>query len=85
MPADPTVATDLCQFNREVVAQATALVLGHAVGNEASYDGPVGAHLRHVIEHYDALRTPLIDGTVDYDRRPRGPAPGPSPARRLRG
>lgn len=31
----------------------------------------VGPHLRHVIEHYEALLTGLDRGLVDYDARPR--------------
>lgn len=34
-------------------------------------DTPLGPHLRHVIEHYEALLTGLDDGLVDYDARPR--------------
>jgi hypothetical protein len=71
MPADLSDASDLCQFNRDVLAQAIGLALHHLNGAQATYDGPVGAHLRHVIEHYDALRTPMAAGAVDYDRRPR--------------
>lgn len=69
-PAATSDAADLQRFNREVLGQALALVRRHLGDTGARYAGPVGSHLRHVIEHYDALRAAGA-GVVDYDRRPR--------------
>ena len=65
----------LLGFNQQVLDQALAVVRGHAVpGTPHSTPplaGPVGAHLRHVIEHYEALVSGMSLGVVDYDGRPR--------------
>jgi len=34
--------------------------------------GTIGAHLRHIADHIDALRYGCNSGVVDYDRRTRG-------------
>lgn len=34
---------------------------------------PVGAHFRHVLEHYQAFLQGLEEGRIDYDARPRDP------------
>jgi hypothetical protein len=34
---------------------------------------PVGAHFRHVLEHYQAFLNGLEEGRIDYDARPRDP------------
>jgi hypothetical protein len=65
-PKDPLLA-----FNRQLIEQALALVAAHHTGCTAGYAGPVGAHLRHVIEHYEALVFPAAAGVVDYDHRAR--------------
>jgi hypothetical protein len=36
-----------------------------------AFDEQIGPHLRHVIEHYEALLLGLDRGVVDYDNRPR--------------
>lgn len=67
-------APSLLDFNQQVLDQALA-VLGHfgATGQAAkpALGGPVGAHLRHIVEHYAALVFPAEAGVVDYDARPR--------------
>ena len=68
---DPLDAARLRRFNRQVIDQALALVASHDGPDAPAFDGPVGAHLRHVIEHYDALLAPRVAGAVDYDQRPR--------------
>jgi hypothetical protein len=70
-------ATDnerLLDFNQQVLDQALAVVAGHGVAGAPPYAGPVGAHLRHVIEHYESLIEAVSTRSVDYDRRPRDPA-----------
>ena len=37
------------------MAQAQALLVAHEDAPATAYDGPLGAHLRHVIECYEAL------------------------------
>ena len=69
----------LLRFNQQVLDQALTVVGGHAVPgaphsapqSAPPLDGPVGSHLRHVVEHYEALVIGLTLGVVDYDGRPR--------------
>lgn len=61
----------LLQFSIDVLAQAVALVVLHEPPGAPAYASPVGAHLRHVIEHFEALLLPAVPGIVNYDRRPR--------------
>jgi hypothetical protein len=65
----------LLGFNQQVIDQALAVVDEHAAPgarhSAPPFAGPVGAHLRHVVEHYEALVDGLTLGVVDYDGRPR--------------
>ena len=61
----------LTQHNVQVLEQALALVAAHQRVGSPAYAGPVGAHLRHIVEHYEALLAPPVQGVVDYDSRPR--------------
>lgn len=70
-PVRRTSIDPLLAFNRQLIEQALALVAAHGTGATASYAGPVGAHLRHVIEHHEALVFPATVGVVDYDGRAR--------------
>jgi hypothetical protein len=70
--AAPETATErLVRFNQQVLGQALGLVAAHEAPGAPPYQRPVGAHLRHVLEHYDALLAPATVGVVDYDRRAR--------------
>ena len=72
MPPKPDPHTqDLLQFSIDVLDQAMALVALHELPGAPDYALPVGAHLRHVIEHCEALVFPVEPGVVDYDQRPR--------------
>lgn len=64
-------ARRLLRFNAAVLNQALSLVAAHQKPDAPDYAYPVGAHLRHVIEHYEALLLPSEPGVVDYDQRPR--------------
>jgi len=64
-------ARRLLRFNAAVLNQASSLVAAHQTPGAPDYAYPVGAHLRHVIEHYEALILPSEPGAVDYDQRPR--------------
>jgi hypothetical protein len=61
----------LLGFNQQVLDQALAVVGGHAAPGAPPFAEPVGAHVRHVVEHYEALVRGLPLGVVDYDGRPR--------------
>jgi hypothetical protein len=61
----------LIVFNQQLLEQALALVAAHGGPGQPRYAGPVGSHLRHVVEHHDALLLPADPGLVDYDARPR--------------
>jgi hypothetical protein len=61
----------LLRFSAAVLEQAFALVAAHRHAGAPAYANPIGAHLRHVIEHYEALLQPQESGVADYDRRPR--------------
>ncbi len=61
----------LLHFNLQVIDQALALVAAHEAPGSPAFAGTVGAHLRHIVEHYEALLFPTCSGEVDYDHRPR--------------
>jgi hypothetical protein len=67
----PAQTDRLLAFNQQLIEQALALVAAHGAGSRRCFAGPAGAHLRHVIEHYEALVFPAAPGVVDYDNRPR--------------
>lgn len=64
-------AKRLLQFSAAVLGQAALLVVAHRPSGASAYVDPIGAHLRHVIEHYEALLQPRLPGVIDYDERPR--------------
>lgn len=67
-------AHPLLVFNRQVLDQCLDLVAAHAGPGRPRYAGPVGSHLRHAIEHWQALVFPAQPGCIDYDARPRDAA-----------
>lgn len=69
MQPSPT-SVDLVRFNIQLLEDARTLVRAHEQQGVA-YQGPVAAHLRHVIEHHAALLMPAESGVVDYDSRCR--------------
>ena len=64
-------AASLLHFNRQLLEQALALVAAHELPAAPAFSNYAGAHLRHVIEHYDALLFAPRDTVVDYDARLR--------------
>jgi hypothetical protein len=70
----------LLAFNQRLIDQALALVAAHEAHAGLRYADPLGAHLRHVIEHYEALVFPAAHGLVDYDSRARDPELEGNPA-----
>ncbi len=61
----------LIAFNLHLLEQAQALAAEHYSPGRPPYAGLVGSHLRHVIEHSEALLFPNLVGSVNYDARPR--------------
>lgn len=61
----------LLHFNHQVLAQALAVVEAHGLPSAPAYELMAGPHLRHLIEHFEALLLAPYRGRVDYDRRPR--------------
>jgi uncharacterized damage-inducible protein DinB len=62
--------------NRELLEQAARLLnrltdSEYANGGSAAGSSPVGAHLRHVLDHYRALIDGVSDGRIDYEARNR--------------
>lgn len=72
-PAVPIAleAERLLRFNCQLIDQALTLVAAHDAIGAPDYAQRTGPHLRHVIEHYEALVLCQSDHVVDYDRRPR--------------
>lgn len=64
-------AERLLRFNRDLLGQALRLVDAYAGRATAPFAEVAGPHLRHVIEHYEALLLRPQRGVVDYDNRPR--------------
>lgn len=68
---------ELVQANVACLAQARELV--ERLSDEAfrasapGGRGGVGAHLRHVLDHYDCFLAGVVQGRIDYDRRERDP------------
>lgn len=71
LPHDTHLAPRVLRFSAAVLDQALSLVVAHQLPGAPEYAHPVGAHLRHLIEHYEALILPIEPGVVDYDQRPR--------------
>lgn len=44
------------------------------------YHASIGAHLRHIVEHYQAFLTGLDAAAIDYEQRPRNRAVEEDPA-----
>jgi hypothetical protein len=61
----------LLRFNRDVLGQALSLVDAYASRAAPAFAAHAGPHLRHVIEHYEALLLRPQRAVVDYDNRPR--------------
>jgi DinB superfamily len=64
-------ATRLLQFNRDLLEQGLRLVETFERPGAPPFAEPAGAHLRHVIEHDEALLLRPARAPVDYDNRPR--------------
>jgi hypothetical protein len=61
----------LLAFSDEVLAQGVALARAHEAPGAPPFGTLIGPHLRHIIEHYEALVLRPFASEVDYDARPR--------------
>ena len=61
----------LLRYNIAVLAQALDVIDAHANHAAEIYQTTSGAHLRHLIEHYEALVGNLEQRSVNYDARAR--------------
>lgn len=73
-------ALRLLRFNDDVLAQGEALAQAYEGRDHTAYDASIGPHLRHIIEHYEALVLRPFPAEVDYDERVRDRALERSPA-----
>jgi uncharacterized damage-inducible protein DinB len=74
--ATPDSVAPLARSNVEYLRQGRALIAAldedeYAGTAPSSPRGGVGAHFRHVLDHYGCLLTGLAGGSVDYDARER--------------
>ncbi len=71
-------AKQLCDYTAAVLAQMVNVIQPYVGAKQSDYAPHVGAHVRHIIEHYDTLvnawASAEASGTTcqaDYDARPR--------------
>jgi hypothetical protein len=72
-------AAQLCNYTSAVLAQMLSVIQPYVGAQQADYAAHVGAHTRHIIEHYDTLAKalnvaqsdPQAMCTADYDARER--------------
>lgn len=73
----------LCTYGANLLGQAVTLIdrLKKEASPDFDYAKAVGPHLRHIIDHYDALLRALPSGApVEYDHRARDPLLQSQPA-----
>lgn len=68
---DLAARADLAAWNAALIGQWRSLALAFEAPGRPRFDLEVGPHLRHVLEHHEALLWPGVTGTVRYDERPR--------------
>lgn len=73
---------------QHIIQQARAFLLNISDNDYSrvmrpQFSGSAGQHMRHVLDHYLALRAGVVTGLVDYDRRRRGCESEASVARAL--
>ena len=68
---DDVGAERLLRFNIDLLDQAVSLVQAHEHAEAPAFADYAGAHVRHVIEHYEALLLRPDADVIDYDNRPR--------------
>ena len=61
----------LIEFNCQILEQALKLVTEQQTAGAPPFHEKIGPHVRHIIEHYEALGRPARHGQADYDGRAR--------------
>lgn len=72
-------AAQLCNYTQAVLTQMVSVIQPYLGTQESDYAAHVGAHMRHIIEHYDTLVNawatvevnPHATTKADYDARER--------------
>lgn len=72
-------ATQLCEYTSAVLTQMVGVIQPYVGVRQSDYAAHVGAHIRHIIEHYDTLvnawaavqKTTGTTCQADYDARER--------------
>ena len=72
-------ATQLCDYTSAILDQMSQVIQPYITSQSGDYAAHVGAHMRHIIEHYDtlvhafqSLKTGSVAvGRADYDARER--------------
>ena len=85
-------ADQLCQYTACVLAQVSSVIQPFVGARQPDYAAHVGAHVRHIIEHYDTLANAWAAAqsaapgvcTADYDARARSLELETSPLQALR-
>jgi hypothetical protein len=85
-------AAQLCDYTAAVLAQMRSVVQPYVGAQQPDYAAHVGAHTRHIIEHYDTLvkawgtvqKTPGVACHADYDARERNMAVETNPLEAIR-
>ena len=69
----------LLRYNIDVLDQGLKVIDAHAAAPGSDYASHTGPHLRHIIEHYEALTLHIATRSVDYDTRARDRGPEQDP------
>ena len=78
-PSTLGTAAQLCNYTSAVLAQMVSVIQPYLGALQPDYAAHVGAHTRHIIEHYDTLvnawaatqKSPRAACQADYDARER--------------
>lgn len=67
---------DLIEQNLSLLTQAQEILTLlpealYRLSNDATYGASPGAHIRHILQYYDALLSGLSGGVINYDTRNR--------------
>ena len=85
-------AAQLCEYTAAVLAQMVSVIQPYVGAKASDYEAHVGAHMRHIVEHYDTLVNALsavktgtqATCTADYDARERNPEVEANPLEAIR-
>ncbi|MEM8547107.1 MAG: DinB family protein [Pseudomonadota bacterium] len=74
-PNTPQPVPALCQDNIDCLQRLTRLLerldTDQFTGPVTPCDSGIGAHVRHILDHYDAFLAGVATGLIDYDARGR--------------